>query len=108
MRTLTVLTAVLLLSSCDLAGKVSEYQANAEAAAIELEKQLGSKPDVNWSAADGRLVNVNVMFDGRTVSSLTVKDLENRSRTVLATNFKETPQQLIVSIRWMRDDATQH
>ena len=92
--------AISLLAACDFVGSMSQIQAQAEAAAVALEKDVGVKPMVGWNWNNGTLTNVNFMFDGRKVANLQVSELETRVRKVIAAHFKQQPSQIIVSVSW--------
>jgi hypothetical protein len=97
---IAVVVTAQLLVACNFAASLGEAQASAEAVANALEKDIGSKPFVGWNVHNGKLVNVNVVFDGAKVSARTVRDLETVTRAAVGAHFKEQPSQLMVSVRW--------
>ena len=98
---LAMIAAATLLG-CDVVGTISDYQQKASAVAATLEKEVGSKPLVSSNLNNGGLLNVNIVFDGSKVSSLTVKELETHSKAAVIAHFKEEPAELVVSVRWER------
>jgi hypothetical protein len=97
---LAMIAAATLLG-CDVVGSISDYQQKASAVAATLEKEVGSKPlVVSSNMNNGGVLNVNIVFDGSKVSSLTVKELETRSKAAVIAHFKEEPAELVVSVRW--------
>jgi hypothetical protein len=79
---------------------MSEVQAQANATAMVLERDIGVKPLVTWGIHNTTLTNINVVFQGSRVSGLSVGDLESKVRKAIAANFKQEPKQLVVSLQW--------
>jgi hypothetical protein len=90
----------LLLSACNVVESLKEVQSQADAAAVLLEKDVGTKPLMEWNVRNGTFANLNVVFDGPKVRALSVQDLESRVRKAVSVSFKEQPKQLVVSARW--------
>jgi hypothetical protein len=98
MSRLAAIASMLLLVGCGVVGDFTETQKQAEATAVALEKEFGAKPFVGWNINNGTLTNVNVVFPVATVSTLTVADLESRTRRVVVQEFKQKPKQLMVAV----------
>jgi hypothetical protein len=96
----TVVLISLVLSGCNFVESMKETQAQADAAAELLEKEVGTKPFMGWNIHNGTLTNVNVIFEGSKVAALPVSELEAKVRRAVTASFKQQPKQLIVSARW--------
>jgi hypothetical protein len=92
-----VLATAILLTACE---SFTEIQAQAEVAAVALEKDIGAKPFVAWNSRNGSLTQVNFVFDGAKLNQYTIGDLERRVNQIVATSFKSKPAQVMVSVRW--------
>ena len=100
MRFLMIVAATFLLGACDFFETFQEVQSQAEAAATMLEKDVGTRPFMGWNVNNGKFTNLNVVFDGTKVASMSVRELESKVRKAVRSSFKEQPQQLMVSARW--------
>ena len=100
MRFLMIVAATFLLGACDFFETFQEVQSQAEAAATILEKDVGTRPSLGWNVNNGKFTNLNVVFDGTKVASMSVRELESKVRKAVSSSFKEQPQQLMVSARW--------
>lgn len=95
-----IVGVVLLLAACNVVESFSEMQAQAEAAAVLIERDVGTKPFMGWNINNGTFTNLNVVFDGTQVAALSVRELESKVRKAVSSSFKQQPQQLLVSARW--------
>lgn len=100
LRLFIAVVATLFVGACNVAESMKETQAQAEAAATLLEKEVGTKPLMGWNVHNGTLTNVNVIFDGSKVAALPVSELESKVKRAIAANFKQQPKQLMISARW--------
>ena len=100
MRILIIAAATFLLGACDFVETFQEVQAQAEAAATILEKDVGTRPFMGWNVNNGKFTSLNVVFDGTKVAAMSVRELESKVRKAVSSSFKEQPQQLMVSARW--------
>lgn len=100
MRLLMTVVAALVLGACNVVESFKEVQSQAEAAAILLEKDVGTKPAMGWNIHNGSFTNLNVVFDGSKVAALPVRELESKVRKAVSSSFKEQPKQLVISVRW--------
>ena len=91
------MVGVLLLSACGMIGDMSDALEKSEAIAVELEKEIGTKPFVGWNINNGTLTNVTVTFPIEGVSKLTIGELDAKVRVVVARSFDKPLEQLIVS-----------
>jgi len=85
------------LCGCGLAQDMATTQKSAEAAAAELQKELGTKPMIGWNVTNGALKKVNVVFPAEPVANLTVGELHDRVRRAVAHSFSKPPEQLAVT-----------
>src|SRR5262245_21977924 len=92
-------SAVMLLSACDFVVSMVDIEAQANAAALDMEKEFGTKPHVNWNWQSGRLREVNVIFDGERIRDLRMGELELNVRRIVGARFKQHPADLLVSAR---------
>jgi major membrane immunogen (membrane-anchored lipoprotein) len=98
MRLLLVLVGTVLLAACGAFSSMAELEGQSSATADALQKDLGVKPHIGWHYYNGKLTNVNVNFDFEKVELLTVGQLESRVRAAVVSNFKDKPEQIIVSV----------
>ena len=100
MRVHTIAFSVLLaLAGCGTAGSFADLQAQAKDAESALEKEFGSKPQVNWRMLNGTLTFVDVIYESKAVSSLSVLELGERTQRIVAATFKDHPKQVVVSVK---------
>jgi hypothetical protein len=97
---ITILAAALLLGACNVVESLTEMKSQADAAAVLLEKDVGTKPLMGWNIHNGKFTNLNVTFDGSKVAALSVRELELKVRKAVGSTFKEQPRELLVSARW--------
>lgn len=74
MRSLAILAAALLLGACNAIESLKEVHTQAEAAAALLEKDVGTRPLMGWNVHNGTFTNLNVVFDGAKVGTLSVRE----------------------------------
>ena len=100
MRHLVItVVALALLSACGFVEGIKETQAQADAVAAALEKDVGTKPVLGWNIHNNVLMNVSVIFDGSKVAALSVSELGAKVRRAVSTGFKQQPRELILSVR---------
>jgi hypothetical protein len=87
-------------ASCDMIGAISDIQAQGNAAAMELEKALGTKPQVGFNIFNGTLTNVTFSFDASRLSKYTVADLNRLAVAAVQHHFKQQPKVVIVNLQW--------
>ena len=61
-RWFAVLSAVLLLASCDMASQIKDGMAHSAAAADAIEKQVGKRPEIGFNYQNGSFVQATVQF----------------------------------------------
>ena len=64
-----------------------------------LQADVGVRPQIGCNVVNGRLANVNVLFDSASVGRLSVSDLAARGHKALAVSLKEQPAQVTVAVR---------
>jgi hypothetical protein len=97
---LVLLAAASALSSCDMAGQVSESMAHAEPIAAEIEAAVGVKPHV-FGATTGPVFFASVQFSE--VPALSVPQLEAISRAAIVREYKKDLTSLTISFVYEKD-----
>ena len=92
-----LLIGLLVLSGCGV-GSFADLQSQAKDTEAALEKEFGSRPKVNWRTFNGTLISVDVIYDAKTVSSLSVRELSERTQHIVAAVFKDKPKHVVVSV----------
>jgi hypothetical protein len=94
-KILWVLSA-LLLSSCGGAlDSMKSGFAHSQEVAADLEKSVGSKPQVGFNWANGSLVQVTVNFGG--VPGKPLGQIVQLSKDSVATRFQQKPRAVVVA-----------
>jgi hypothetical protein len=96
LKMVPVLLVALTLAACDAVSTMTEGFQHMRAVETDLEKSIGSKPQVGFNWHSGRLTSVNVTFSGLQEG----KPLRELTETVLASvtqNFKQKPEQIVVA-----------
>ena len=95
-RIAAVLLFALTLAACDAVNTVTEGSAHARAVESDLEKATGVKPRVGFNWSNGRLTSVTVQYPG-IVESQRLGDLAKTVRSSVATQFKQTPETIVLA-----------
>jgi hypothetical protein len=98
MRILFLLLAVMTLGACGVTESFSEMQRQTAQASDALLKEIGSRPQIGWSIDNGALTKVDVIFQDDKVAQMSISELSVRVRSALASNLKEKPQQVVLSV----------
>lgn len=85
-----------LLAGCNPIEMMQEQLAHSKAVSASLEKSTGLQSDVGFNWNNGRLTSVNVMFQGMP-ANVALPELVEKSRAAVVAEFKEAPQQLVIS-----------
>jgi hypothetical protein len=99
-RILASVAILFALAACNMIGSITEVQAQGNAAAAELEKSLGTKPQFGFNIFNGTLTNVTFAFDASRLSSLTVGDLNRQTAAAVQHHFKDQPKVVTVNLQW--------
>jgi hypothetical protein len=86
---------LLLISGCDMAGKLKDGLAQSGAVADQIEKSIGTKPQIFFNYSNGKLVNVTATF--AQVPAKSMVEIEAAIRKAVLETFKEEPGQIVVS-----------
>ncbi len=97
MRLLMYLTLSFVLTGCNLVDNIAETQKQADATALILEKQIGTKPKIGWDIDNGTLMRLNVSFETAKISAFSVADIESKVRQATLEGFTKKPKELVVS-----------
>ena len=89
-----------LLSGCEAVSTAKDGIAQSNAAAAEIEKQVGAKPEVGFSFKNGVLISVTVQFNG--TPSKSIADLEKVSHAAVVDAFRNEPANLVLSFVFKR------
>jgi hypothetical protein len=95
-KLVATLAIALTLAACDAVNTVTEGAAHARAVESDLEKATGMKPKVGFSWNNGRLTSVTVQYAG-IVPSPPLGDLAKTVRTSVETQFKQTPENIVLA-----------
>jgi hypothetical protein len=90
------LLIALTLAACDAVNTVTEGAAQARAVESDLEKSTGMKPRVGFNWNNGRLTSVTVQYPGL-VQSPPLGDLAKAVRASVESQFKQTPENIILA-----------
>ena len=96
LRLLSIITLALGLVACDAVSTAKEGAQQAKAVEGELEQPVGLKPQVGFNWVNGRLRSVTVLFP-RIHETKSLRELTQTVRTVVGSQFKQTPDQIVVS-----------
>jgi hypothetical protein len=89
-----LLCAGWLVAGCDVVGQMAESTTHARPIEAEIEKAVGTKPQV-YSANTGSVLVVTVNFSE--VPALPVPSLETIARAAIVREFKKQPTVLTLS-----------
>lgn len=92
----SALLIALTLAACDAVNTVTEGSAHANAVASDLEKTTGAKPQVGFNWHNGRLTSVTVQYPN-IVQSPPLNDLAKAVRASVETEFKQSPENIILA-----------
>src|ERR1700745_59276 len=95
-KIVAALLIALTLAACDAVNTVTEGAAHARAVESDLEKATGMKPRVGFNWNNGRLTSVTVQYPGL-VQSPPLSDLAKTVRTSVETQFKQTPENIVLA-----------
>jgi len=95
-KIVAVSAVALTLAACDAVNTVTEGTAHARAVESDLEKTTGVKPRVGFNWSNGRLVAVTVQYPS-IVESQQLGDLAKTVRASVATQFKQTPENIVLA-----------
>jgi hypothetical protein len=95
-KVLAILIVALTLASCDVVSNVTDIFKQAQAVETDLEKSTGLRPRVGADWKNGRLESVTVMFP-RVHDGKPLPELAEAVRTAVAKEFKQTPENIILS-----------
>lgn len=97
MRSMLLGMGVLVsLAACGAVDSMKSGFAHAQEVAADLEKSVGSKPQVGFNWSNGSLVQVTVNFDG--VPDRPLPQVVQLSRDSVATRFQQKPQRIVVAV----------
>jgi hypothetical protein len=82
--------------SCSVVDLVKNGFAYSHAVESELQSSAGLKPSVGFSWHNGRFTEVTVAYPG-VVENKTLRELADEARTVVAKNFKQAPDNIVLS-----------
>ena len=85
-----------LLYGCNPIEMLQEQLAHSRAVSASLEKSTGLKSEVGFNWNNGKLVSVNVMFQGMP-TNVALPELAEKSKAAVLSEFKENPKQLVIS-----------
>jgi hypothetical protein len=91
-----VLLFALTLAACDAVNTVTEGASHARAVESDLERTTGVKPKVGFNWNNGRLVSVTVQYP-RLIESERLGDLAKTVRASVSTQFKQTPENIVLA-----------
>ena len=95
-RIAALLLFALTLAACDAVNTVTEGSAHARAVESDLEKATGVKPRVGFNWSNGRLTSVTVQYP-QLIESQRLDDLARTVRSSVATQFKQTPENIVLA-----------
>jgi hypothetical protein len=96
LRIAPALVFALTLAACDAVNTVTEGAAHARAVESDLEKAIGVKPQVGFNWNNGRLTSVTVQYPS-IVQSPPLGDLAKAVRASVETQFKQTPENIVLA-----------
>jgi hypothetical protein len=96
MKGLIAVLLLLCLSACDSASTLKNGLVQSQAVAAELERHMGSKPQVGFAWNNGALTQVTVTFDG-IPQEQNLQQITARASSAIRKHFKQTPQRVIVA-----------
>jgi hypothetical protein len=91
-----VLLCALAPAACDSVNTVTEGASHARAVESDLERTTGMKPRVGFNWNNGRLVSVTVQYP-RLIESERLGDLAKTVRASVSTQFKQTPENIVLT-----------
>jgi len=95
-KVLAILIVALTLASCDVVNTVTDGFKQARAVETDLESSTGLRPQVGFNWNNGRLTSVTVMFP-RVHNGKPLPELADAVRTAIAKEFKQTPENIVLS-----------
>jgi hypothetical protein len=96
LRIAPALVIALTLAACDAVNTVTEGSVHARAVESDLEKATGVKPRVGFNWNNGRLTSVTVQYAG-IVQSPPLDDLAKTVRASVESQFKQTPENIVLA-----------
>jgi len=100
-KALTIIALAAALAGCGVAEMMSNGMAHAEAVETDLMEATGVKPDVGFNWKNGSLRSVTVTFPGN-YAGKPLGELADTVRTVVAKEFKETPDTILLTFALKR------
>lgn len=95
----SLVALAISLSACNVVGSFNETNAQSEAVATRLEKEVGAKPQIAWHINNSTLTNVNVIFESKDVGGRSYNDLEPVVRKAVEVGFNKKPSMLLISVK---------
>jgi hypothetical protein len=96
LRTIPVLLVALTLAACDSVSTLTGGLQHVQAVQSDLEKSIGTKPQVGFNWHNGRLTSVNVTFPS-IHEGKPLRELADTVRASVTREFKQKPEQIVVS-----------
>jgi hypothetical protein len=88
--------ALVTLSGCGAVDTLKDGFAHSQAVSASLEKSLGAKSFVGFNWFNGTLNSVNITFQ-EVPNNKTLQEILSESKSAVAQEFKQNPQQIVVS-----------
>ncbi len=98
-----VLMFTMLLLGCNAADTITNGMKHTEAISKTLLEATGEKPFIGFNWSNGTLHNINIMFD-KPPQKLTLAQIKQLAKTAVAAQFKQQPEQLIISFSFNTKD----
>jgi hypothetical protein len=93
------LVLALLSANCGSFEQMAAMKQDTDRAPDDIERDLGTRPEVGFHIFSGELATVTVVIDSERVQQFRVSDLEIRVHWALASALKQKPKSVLVSLR---------
>ena len=95
-KTFAILVLASSLAGCDVVDLISNGMSYSNAVAADLERTTGVKPEVGFNWHNGNLQSVTVTFP-KVYLGQPLDDLAGTVREVVAKEFKQTPDTIVLA-----------
>jgi len=97
-KTLILLLAILLLSSCGFVDDMQDMLEKQQRLSDKIKRDFGWDANIGWNISNGTLTQVTISFSPDDIAQEKVGELKAKIDKLVAQSFEQKPQALIIQI----------